>query len=192
MKQYRAITRTLQGNEQLSLELYFHDMDAGVRNKRVASIHEPNPDKGKLAGDGDQTYVLGDRREKRWFSFRGRSITEALDLLDRVCDGETKVESTVSYMQRHGECTNGYEQPMTGVDMWMYTHFYMEIQRHNGLLVATLGCRDFDAYKGIIVTKRDVETVGDGIAPYEEYPQEIATLRHIYKGALLKDCSPGT
>lgn len=198
MESYPNITKMLHGDKNLSLDLYFFSMSGGIDNIRIASIFEPNPNAGKTAGEGDQTYVLGKRHLKRGYDFKARDINEALELLERTCSGETSLKDTIgndyddddygddSWPPRIN-VVNGYEEPKGGLDNWIFAGIQLELQKKDKSLVAQVYSRDFYAREALIISSKEVQTVGEAFYPYQEQTLDYTIPAHIQRGSLLLD-----
>ena len=107
MKDYGAITRMLKADPQLHFSLGLIDLHYGIENSRHATIWGPNPNEGQP--DGDNIVLQGKFRPKMGyeykrgeFAFKARDTLEALDLLDRACDGEEGVRDTAREKRSYG------------------------------------------------------------------------------------------
>jgi hypothetical protein len=185
---YDSITEVLKNDKNLSMELITFPMSAGVKNIRVAMIFEPNPDKGKTAGYGDQEYILGSTRVKNPFEVYARDAIESLDLLALKCAGEKDVKNTVSYRPEYiGPSKNvihGYNVPKAGLDSRLFTDFRLIIQKQENDLVATMKNDNFYG-SGMIISSKPVENVDEAITLYEDNPQDVSILNLINKGSVV-------
>jgi hypothetical protein len=191
MRDYSAITRVLLEDPSSELHLIYHNMDSGVKHIRRGIVEEPHPHAGKRAYDmcsGFTTTVSATRPKvvhKSSLKFDAQNTLEVLDLLDRAADGEKRVQNTVKSGRHLGEkegYVHGHEDPQGGIDNWVRGDFRVAVKRSEGKeLVARLSTCNFHSRNILVATSKGM-TVGQAIAPFEDYPQETQTIEHIRRG----------
>ncbi len=198
MRTYRAITKMLKEDPELSLKLYFIDMSYGVKNFRTASIYEPNPYEGKVANPEsglDQQVLEGPRRKRFDHSFKAKHTIQALDLLERTCSGKKGLKDKVQESRgnkyfasrNYRPHIHGYGFPKSGLDTWIFNDFMFEIQQEKeGKMILNATSGEFYVH-GTKVSSIPIASVGEAVAFYQDHPVNNSVLRNLQKGILLKE-----
>lgn len=186
-EKYGAITNLLKREPELSLKIFFQDMNYGIKNIRVVEIQEPNPNKGEIAGEGDQQYIQESRRAKRGFSFSTKYVNQGLELLEKACKGIKGLESTVSSHSIGNENPiHGKNKPQGGLDNWIFEDCLFKIQKQGDVLVPRISVYNFGMDCPLPISVREANSVYDSVELFENNPVDASIIRNIRQGSLIQ------
>lgn len=180
---FDRIGEKLSRDGSLSLSLKYENM----AHSRCAYLMGPNPREGKLAGEGDQTWVEGKRASVWDYSFAGRDAIEALGLLEAKCSGDGDAASTVrcQLMGVPSGRDEASEDPRGGLDNWMVAGFYIDVVAQGKDFITFVYAVPFGFGSRLISSSRG-QTVGESLAPYVNFSQSMDALGHVHRGAKIQ------
>jgi len=182
MANYQAITDLLKADPKLSAELYFFDMDCGVKYVRNAAIFEPDPEEGQVDYvGGDQEFVHGPKRVRRNFDFQARDADESLDLLESACRGKP-AQNTAKRGWGTEKAEHGYEEAKVGLDCWIAAGLRASVQTEKDSLIFRLVTSNF-AVKDVLIEERKVTSVEEAFRPYQQSTVDASLPKHLQRGA---------
>lgn len=197
MDKYKAITKMLKDDKNLSLHFWCSSLHYGIENSRRVSIQEPNPYEGKVANPEaglDTQYCHGPRWEKRGYEFFARHTVQGIDLLEKRARGDENVKDTVyskekriSQWQANTNYVHGLKIPKPGIDSWVFNEFSFDLrQSKDGKLYTKAESIEWDT-RGFELPLLKVNNVQEMVDYYDNNPVDSKVIKNLQKALIMKE-----